>query len=183
MAWVIGQSVINGILAGGVYALVAVGITIIFGVMKIVNFASGAYLVWGMYFTWIWHSITGVNAYLLIPCVVLSMALLGFLSFFAALRPILGKGNTTFILVTVGMSFFLQNLAEFIFGATSQSVPSSIKSSSLAIGPFSAGLPRLIAFGIALVLVFLVNMLLNKTLLGRAMRVPLKTRKLQKCLV
>ena len=84
MAWVIGQSVINGILAGGVYALVAVGITIIFGVMKIVNFASGAYLVWGMYFTWIWHSITGVNAYLLIPCVVLSMALLGFLSFFAA---------------------------------------------------------------------------------------------------
>ena len=53
MVWVFFQSLINGILAGGVYALVGVGITIIFGVMKMVNFAASAQLVWGMYFTYL----------------------------------------------------------------------------------------------------------------------------------
>ena len=67
--WRITQAVLNGLLSGGVYALIGVGITIIFGVMKMVNFAAGAYLVWGMYFTYLFHSLTGLSAYALIPIV------------------------------------------------------------------------------------------------------------------
>lgn len=170
MSWVLGQSLINGLLAGGIYSLIAVGITIIFGVMKMVNFAAGSYLVWGMYFTWLWYSFTGLNAYLLIPLVVISMAAFAFVTFRLSIHPVLNTGDTTFILVTIGLSFFLQNLAEFVFGTTPKSVPSAIKNGSFVIGNFSIGHARLIAFGVMLILVYAVNLLLNKTLFGRAMR-------------
>lgn len=182
MSWVIGQSIINGLLAGGIYSLIAVGITIIFGVMKMVNFAAGSYLVWGMYFTWFWYSITGLNAYLLIPLVIISMAVFALLTFRASIYPVLNTGGTTFILVTIGLSFLLQNLAEFLFGTTPKSVPSAIKTGSLVIGNFSIGYARLIAFGVMVLLVFLVNILLNHTLFGRAMRATSENSEVAKML-
>jgi len=168
--WIFIQSLINGLLAGGVYALIGVGITIVFGVMKIVNFAAGAYLVWGMYFTYLWYQVTGLNAYLLIPLVAMTMIIFGYATFKLTIKPVLNTGGTAFILVTVGLSFLLQNLIEVFFDPTPRTVPSSIKLSSLQIGSFSIGLPRLIAFAAMLVLVLFVNLLLNKTLFGRAMK-------------
>ena len=169
-SWIIIQSVINGLLSGGIYALVAVGITIIFGVMKIVNFAAGAYLVWGMYFTWLLQTYTNLSVYLLVPLVVVCMVIFGYITFKLSVRRVLGTGFTPLILITVGLSFFLQNLAETIFGTSPKTVESSIKLASIRIGDYTLGLPRLIAFGAMLLLVFGVNILLNKTLLGRAMR-------------
>lgn len=169
-SWVIIQSIINGLLSGGVYALVAVGITIIFGVMKIVNFAAGAYLIWGMYFTWLWNVKTGLSPYALIPLVTISMIIFGYVTFKLTVRKVINKGNTSLILITVGLSFFLQNLAETIFGTNPLTVSSSIKNTSFRIGKFTLGYPRLIAFVAVLILVFIVNILLNKTLMGRAMR-------------
>ena len=61
MAWKIIQAVINGILNGGVYAIVAVGLTIVYGVMKMINFANGEFLMFGMYFTYLIYQITGWN--------------------------------------------------------------------------------------------------------------------------
>lgn len=170
MVWVFFQSLINGILAGGVYALVGVGITIIFGVMKMVNFAASAQLVWGMYFTYIFYAVTGLNCYWAIPFVAICMGAFAWIIFKLTVRPLLGSDQTSFILVTLGLSYFLQNLAEFIFGTSPKSVPSSIKTSSIFIGDYSIGLPRLIAFCVMVVLVLGVYILLNKTTLGRAMR-------------
>lgn len=170
MLWVIIQSIINGILMGGVYALIGVGITIIFGVMKMVNFAAGSYLVWGMYFTYLFHLITGWNCYLLIPFVVIAMAIFGYITFQLSIRRVLDIGGTSFILITVGLSYFLQNLAEMVFGTTPKTVPSAINTTSIMLGRYSIGLPRFIAFCAMLVLVLLVNALLTKTNLGRAMR-------------
>lgn len=170
MSWVIIQSIINGILMGGVYALIGVGITIIFGVMKMVNFAAGSYLVWGMYFTYLFHLITGWNCYLLIPFVIVAMAIFGYITFQLSIRRVLDIGGTSFILITVGLSYFLQNLAEMVFGTTPKTVPSAINTTSIMLGRYSIGLPRFIAFCAMLVLVLLVNALLTKTNLGRAMR-------------
>lgn len=169
-AWVIGQSIINGILMGGVYSLIGVGITIIFGVMKMVNFAAGSYLVWGMYFTYLGYLIFGTNCYALIPFVVICMAIFAVVTFFLSIRNVINVGGTSFILITVGLSYFLQNLAELIFGTTPQTVPSAINTSSIMIGKFAIGLPRFIAFCVMVVLVIGVNFLINKTNLGRAMR-------------
>lgn len=175
LLWKIAQAVLNGLLSGGVYALIGVGISIIFGVMKMVNFAAGAYLVWGMYFTYFWHKWTGLNAYLLIPLVVLSMIAFGYVTFKLTIRRVVKTGGTSYILLTVGLSFFLQNLAETVFGTNPLTVDSSIKTASILVGtianlPVIIGVPRLIAFGVMLVLVALVYLLLNKTMMGRAMR-------------
>lgn len=175
MLWMLIQSLINGLLAGGVYALVAVGITIIFGVMKMINFAMGEFLMVGMYMTWIGYQLTHVNIYLLIPFVLIAMTIISYICFFTCMKPILGKGSTASILVTVGLSFFLFNLAQIIFGPDFRAVPSSIKTTSLSfelgsLGEFHIGLPRLIALGAAFLLVLLVNYLLERTLFGRAMR-------------
>jgi len=168
--WKLVQSLINGLLAGGVYALVSVGITIVYGVMKMVNFAMGEFLMLGMYVTWVGYNITGWNNYMQFALVIVVMALIAYITFKLCFRPLLGKDNTSFILVTVGLSYFLMNLAQLIFSANSQTVPSSIKSTALALGEFSVGLPRLIAFVVAIVLVLIVNFIMNKTLVGRAMR-------------
>lgn len=168
--WVIIQSILNGIMMGGVYALIGVGITIIFGVMKMVNFAAGSYLVWGMYFTYLGQLITGWNCYMLIPFVIVAMALFGYATFKLSIHRVINVGGTAFILITVGLSFFLQNLAEMIFGTTPKTVTSSINTTSIPLGKFYIGLPRFIAFCVMVLLVLLVNALLTKTNLGRAMR-------------
>ena len=207
-AWIIGQSIINGLLAGGVYALVGVGMTIIFGVMKMVNFAAGSYLVWGMYFTYFWQSLFGgtISPYLLIPLIILSMIVFGFISFKLTIRRVLGTSDTSYILITVGLMFFLQNLAETFLGTRPLSVyvpesykngsitlrnlltsviPSLENSQSLAASPLGAltlGYPRLIAFGAMVILVLGINLLLNKTLLGRAMRATSENAEVAKML-
>lgn len=170
MLWVVVQSIINGILMGGVYALIGVGITIIFGVMKMVNFAAGSYLVWGMYFTYLGYMLFGTNCYILIPFVLICMAAFAFITFRLSIKQVLNTGGTSFILITVGLSYFLQNLAELLFGTTPKTVPSAINTNAIRIGAFSIGLPRFIAFIAMVILVVLVNALLTKTNLGRAMR-------------
>jgi branched-chain amino acid transport system permease protein len=207
-AWIVGQAIINGIMTGGVYSLVGVGMTIIFGVMKMVNFAAGAYMVWGMYFTYFWQLALGgtISPYLLIPLVVLSMIVFGYISFKLTLRRVLGTYDTSYILITVGLMFFLTNLAETILGTKTLSVyvpetykigsftvhellaaiiPSLANSPALLASPLSSlnfGYPRLISFGAMLLLVLGVNVLLNRTLLGRAMRATAENNEVAKML-
>ena len=170
MVWTFFQSLISGILNGGVYALFGVGITIIFGVMKMVDFSACAQLVWGMYFTLLFYNWTGLNCYWAIPFVVACMGAMAWVIFKLIVRPLLGSDDTSFILVTLGLSYFLQNLAEFVFGPDPKSVPSKIKTASIFIGDYSISEPRLIAFLFMIGLVILVYFLLNKTTLGKAMR-------------
>ena len=206
--WIVGQSIINGLLSGGVYSLVGVGITIIFGVMKMVNFAAGAYLVWGMYFTFFWQQALGgtVSPYVLIPLVVLSMIIFGYISFKLTVRRVLGISDTSYILITIGLMFFLQNLAETFFGTRPLTVfvPETYKNASVSvqellrmiipplgysqamaeshIGALVFGYPRLIAFGVMVILVLGISLLLNKTLLGRAMRATSENSEVAKML-
>ena len=168
--WSIVQSLINGVLSGGVYALIAVGITIIFGVMRLINFASGAFLVIGMYLGWLAYSITGWNYYELIPFVAFGSAILGYLSFRLTMIPILNKSRDAGLLVTVGLAFLLQNLVLIVFGNNPLTLPSALSDASIQIGKYFIGLPRVIAFGTALILVVLVTALVNKTRFGKAMR-------------
>ncbi|MDR1636221.1 MAG: branched-chain amino acid ABC transporter permease [Treponema sp.] len=207
-AWIVGQAIINGFLAGGVYSLVGVGMTIIFGVMKMVNFAAGSYLVWGMYFTYFWQYVLGGSAspYLLIPLVVLSMIVFGYVSFKLTVRRVLNTSDTSYILITVGLMFFLQNLAETFLGTRPLSVyvPETYKNGSITLralitrivpsladnaalaasplGSLNLGFPRLIAFAVMLLLVLGVNILLTKTLLGRAMRATAENSEVAKML-
>ncbi|WP_094547226.1 branched-chain amino acid ABC transporter permease [Petroclostridium xylanilyticum] len=170
MSWLIGQSIINGLLIGGVYALIAVSLTIIFGVMKIVNFAQGEFLMVGMYATWLLYSAIGGSPYLLIIPVAFIMFIFGWLVYKILINPVVGKGDTAYILLTVGLSFFLQNAAQLIWTADYHTVETTIKGHSIQLGELSILTPRLIAFLVAIVLVAVIHIFLKKTDIGRAMR-------------
>ena len=169
-SWVIGQAIINGILQGGIYALVAVGVTIVFGVMKMVNFAMGEFVTLGMYMTWWCYSLTGLSSYTLIPLVLVIVAIIAWAFFHATLKPLLGRDSTSFILMTFGLSYLLQNSLLIIFGANSLVVASDIKNASLVINDYVFNYPKIIAFAVALTSVIVLNFVLTKTTVGRCMR-------------
>lgn len=150
--------------------MVAVGITIIFGVMKMVNFAAGEFVTVGMFITWMAFQALGWNTYALMPIVMLGMGILAYIIFQLCIRPLLDRERSALLLVTIGLSYFLQNFLQVIFGAESLTVPSSLKNSALNILGYSINIARLVAFIFAIIFVFLLSWLLGNTRLGRSLR-------------
>lgn len=170
MLYLIGQAIINGVMNGAVYALIAVGITIIFGVMRLINFASGAFLMLSMYIGYIMYTLTGLDCYTLIPVVAVIAAIVAFVSFKLAVYPALQRNKDATIIATVGLGFLLQNLIIILFGSSPLNIPSSLSTKALQLGEYSILMPRFIAFAGALALVIFLHFLLSYTNFGRAMR-------------
>lgn len=169
--WVLGQSVINGLLMGGVYALAAVGLTLIFGVMKIVNFAQAEFLMLGMYAACLLSNALHSEPYAMIVPVGVIMFIIGYLIYQAIVRPVIHKeGVNRFILLTIGLQSTLQGLVQIVFGADYRSVDSVTKGASLFIGEFAFAVPRLIAMAVVLVLFAALGLFLKKSETGRALR-------------
>lgn len=168
------QIIINGLLIGGVYALIAVGITMIHGVMKIVNFAQGDFLAAGMYLTYAMYKLfpDGSMPYWLLIPVGAAMYLLGCIIYTTTIRKVIGKGDSNYILLTIGLSYLIQNTIQLIFGPDFKSIPVSngLRYGSIIIGEASISIPRLIAFIAAAIFVVFVNWFLSRTDIGRAMR-------------
>lgn len=174
------QVIINGLLTGGVYALVAVGITMIHGVMKIVNFAQGDFLAVGMYLTYAMYQLMPAGSYpywLLIP-VGAAMYLIGCIIFSTSVKRVIGKGDSNYILLTIGLSYLIQNVIQLIFGPDFKSiaVPDDLRYGALQMGETFLSVPRVIAFISAAVFVIFLNWFLGKTDLGRAMRATSENR-------
>ena len=170
------QTLINGLLIGGVYALIAVGLSMIHGVMKIVNFAQGEFLTIGMYFSFILYNFMPKGSlpyWLLIPVAIL-MYLFGIIVFRTAICRVIGKGDSNYILLTLGLSILIQNVLQLIFGPNYRSLNISNDLKYGAYFLFNDEIilshPRLIAFVGALIFVILVTYFLSRTDLGRAMR-------------
>ena len=174
------QAVINGLLIGGVYALIAVGLTMIFGVMRIINFAQGDFLMVGMYVTWLLFRILGVTLpYWLIPLVAVIMFGLAALVFRTTIIRVVGKGDSNYILLTLGISYLLQYGIQMIVGPDFLSLPvtNEFKQSAIRLGgDVSVAFPPFIALVVALVFVIGMNYFLGKTDMGRAMRATSEDR-------
>lgn len=165
------QSILNGLVMGGVYAMIAVGLTIIFGVMKVINFAQGEFLMLGMYATWVLYQFTGLDPYLLIIPVIIIMFVIGQIIFRIVINPIIGRDGTDFIVVTMGLAFVMVSVIQLIFSPTYQTIPNQIRDASVKLpGNLAVSAPRLLACGVMVLVVFLLNFFLKKTDLGRAMR-------------
>ena len=174
------QVIINGLLIGGVYALVAVGLTMIHGVMKIVNFAQGDFLVIGLYITYALYAFLpdGSAPYWMIVPVGAATYLIGCVFFKLSINRVIGKGDSNYILLTIGLSFMIQNILQLIFGANFRSVPISdeLRFGALTVAGTIFQVPRLIAFALAALFVVFVNWFLSKTDTGRAMRATSENR-------
>ena len=170
------SSVLNGLTTGAVYALIALGLTLIYGVLHIINFAHGAALMVALYAVYLLKLHLGIDPYLALPIVVPGMFVLGY----ALQRGIInraGHGKDEYILlVTLGISIVLENAALLVFKSDIRSIETAYTLSTVAVGPAMISLPKLVAFAGALAASALLLLVLTRTDLGRAIRAVAKEK-------
>jgi branched-chain amino acid transport system permease protein len=164
------QAVITGILLGGVYALVSLGLTLIFGVLGIVNFAQGSMLTLAMYVVYELATSTGLNLYLATLVAIPALFVLGYLVQALMLNRLMQRGETEGqLLVTLGLSLLIVNVLLLAFGGQPKSVRSPAEGDLHLLGAI-VSVPRLIAFGGAIVLAAVLTLVLRGTRLGLTIR-------------
>jgi branched-chain amino acid transport system permease protein len=169
-------SILNGLTTGAVYALIALGLTLIYGVLHIINFAHGALLMVALYAVWLLKTQAGVDPYLALPLVVPGMFALGY----ALQRVVINRAShgrdENILLVTLGISIVLENLALLAFKSDTRSIETAYTLSTVAIGPAFIAVPKLVAFAGALVCAALLMGVIARTDLGRAIRAVAKEK-------
>jgi len=178
------QMILSGILLGGVYALASIGLTLIFGVMKIVNFAHGEFLMIAMYGVFWGYHYFHLDPYLSLFVVVPILFLLGFLVYQFLIRPTIGAPILAQIFVTVGLSIVIENLALLLWSADFRTISLDYLSDPIVLGPFpSLGLQellmnraRLIAFVIGITLSGACYVFLKTSYTGKVIRATAQDR-------
>ncbi|HXZ44813.1 MAG TPA: branched-chain amino acid ABC transporter permease [archaeon] len=170
------QGLLTGILMAGIYALVAIGLTLIFGVVRIVNFAQGEFVMLGMYATyWLWK-LWGIDPYLSLLITMPLLFCFGVLVQRFLFRPILHAPDLAQIFMTVGISIILMNAALFFFTADFRTVKAVYSEWTIRLGGVALPVPRLFAFVGAVLLAGLLTLFLSKTDLGKALRAVAQDR-------
>jgi len=164
------QSFANGLLIAGLYAAVTLGLTLVLGVMGIVNFAHGEMVMLGAYNTFWVFTLLGIDPLLSIGLSGLLLFFIGLFIYRFTIRPILNDPPLNQLLLTLGISIFLQNLAMIFWKTDSRSVLTPYSGMSLSLGEVHVGLTRLLTFLIAVGLTLLLLLFLYKARPGRAMR-------------
>jgi branched-chain amino acid transport system permease protein len=166
------DTLLEGVLLGGVYALFAVGLSLIFGIMRLVNLAHGDIIVLAAYLILTAMTVAGVSLGVATVLTVIAMFAVGFALQRLVLERVLGDDILPPLLVTFGLSIVLQNGLLLIFGADSRRLQAgAFESASIPLGPgLSVGLAPLIALITAIVVVALLQLLFHRTSLGRAFR-------------
>ena len=167
-------SVINGLLTGGVYALVALGLTLIYGVLHIVNFAHGSLLMVAMFGAWLLANRFGLDPYAALPLMVAAMFVLGWLLYAGVIGRV-GRGDDRAILLaTLGVAVVLDNLALVLFTGDTRTIETPYSFSMVDFGPVMVPTAKLVSFGFAIVLGMVLWAFMALTDTGRAIRAVAK---------
>ncbi len=164
------QALITGVLLGGIFALISVGLSLIWGVMRIVNFAHGEFLMIAMYIAYYLVVKGGWDPYLTILITAPALFLIGILIFQTTIRPILKDPSMNQIMLTVGLSLIMQNLALVFFKADVLTANTTYTRLNFMLGPVVVRGSQLIAFAGSALTAFLLYWFLQKTETGRAIR-------------
>ena len=169
-------SLLNGVTTGAVYALIALGLTLIYGVLHIINFAHGASLMVALYAVYFLKEHAGIDPYLAFPVVVPAMFALGY----GLQRGIINRAShgkdENILLVTLGLSIMLENLALLFFKSDTRTIETAYTLTTVAIGSAMIALPKLVAFAGALVVSGLLVWMMRATDLGSAIRAVAKEK-------
>jgi len=164
------QLVASAIVLGGIYALVSIGLTLIFGVMRIVNFAHGEFLMLSMYLAIGLSTMIGVDPYIgLFVAIPLSL-IFGAAVYYIVVRPVIARPHVVQIFTTLGLSIVLQNAALFFWTANFRQLRLPYADQVLTIAGAAITMPQLIAFAVAALFTALLFAWLRFTFLGKAMR-------------
>jgi branched-chain amino acid transport system permease protein len=166
----IAQGLLSGVLFGGVYSLMAVGLTLIFGVMRVVNFAHGDMMVWGMYLSWVLATRFGVDPYVGFVVCAAALFVVGLVVQRGLVHRIVDAPHEMQILLMLGVALVLENTALVVFGPEPVRVRSVLSTSTVWFGPVFVDVGRLVTFGVAIALTLLLSLFLFRTDLGRSIR-------------
>jgi len=171
------QIVFWGLYAGCIYILLATGLNLIFGVMKIVNFAHGEFLMVGAYITATVFFLTGLNPYVIILFSMLVLVGIGAVVERLCFRPILGTSKLNEIFLSIGLIYVFQNATAMIWGDEWQSIKSPYQGITVPIGSLNVPLDYIIIMVVTAALLCILYLFLKKTKTGREMRATSQNRK------
>jgi branched-chain amino acid transport system permease protein len=170
------QVLASGLLMGLVYALIALGLTLIWGIVEIVNFSHGDFMMIAMYLVFTLYSFLHLDPLFSLPLVAVAMALIGIMVHKLLIRPVLKASMLAQIFITFGLMIFLRGLAQFIWGPNYKVIPNVLISGSAVIGPVHLGWPQLMA-GLGAVLGTIgVTWFVQRTETGRGLRATAEDR-------
>jgi branched-chain amino acid transport system permease protein len=172
------QHGLNALMLGGTYALLGIGLTLIFGIMKVVNFTHGELYAFGAYMTYALVMLVGVDFFAALPLAIALGVALGALLELVLLRRLRGADIDTTMLVMIGAWIALQNAEQLAWTGVAKSINTPFPAAPLVIGPVSVAWNRVFVLVVALVLIGVTYLLINKTKLGRAMRATFQDREI-----
>ena len=170
MSSLILPAILGGLTIGAIYALIALGLTLIYGVLHIINFAHGSLLMLALYGVYFLHVIFGVDPYLAIPIIVPLFFLLGYGIQRGIIAPFSGGKEQNVLLVTLALAIIIDNLALYFWTSNTRTVSLPYAYEMVEIGPAFIPLPRVIAFFGAMVCALILWLIMSRTRIGKAIR-------------
>ena len=170
------QSLLSGVLVGGVYALIGIGLTLVFGVMRVINVAHGDLLMLGMYLAFFVFQLLHIDPFVSIVIVIPTMFLFGMLLQRAFIQRVLDALPQNQILLTIGLGLIMSNTMMLVFTSDYRILSTSYSSASVMLGGISVSLPLLVSFVITAAITLVLYWFLLKTNMGQAIRATAQDR-------
>jgi len=170
------QLLVSGIMLGGIYALMSIGLTLIFGVLKIVNFAHGEFLMLAMYVAWAIVSATGITTYAAMAIVTPLLFGFGLLVYLLIVRPGIAKPHLVLVFATMGLSIAMQNLALVAMTADLRDVPPLFGGTPIKFGPLYFRVELMVGFLISIAVTLALMIFVKRTYIGKAIRATVQDR-------
>ena len=167
---------INGLLIGGIYTLVASGLTLIYGVLHIINFAHGSLLMLAMFGVYFLLTKLGVDPYLSLVVMVPAMFAVGYVLYRGLIGKLAQGKDENILLITLGLSILIENLALMFFKGDTRTISVSYSDRMVELGPLLLSFPKIVSFVAAMVLCALLGLFIQRTDTGKAIRAVAKER-------
>ncbi len=164
------QQLLNGLTLGSTYALVALGFTLVFGILGMINFAHGEIFMLGAYIAFLLVTAGHLDIFSALIGAIIGSAILGMIIERVSFRPLRHVSILAPLISTIGLSIFLRSLAQIIFGAESTRFPAGIKTEFYQIGPLQISLLQIVILAISFGLMFVFQLFIKRTRVGKAMR-------------
>jgi branched-chain amino acid transport system permease protein len=164
------RQILNGLQSGSIYALIALGYSMVYGIIMLLNFAHGDIIMVGAYMAWLCMVRFALSPVLAVIVAVVSCTVLGMLIEKAAYTPLRSSPRLSLLITAIGVSYFLENVAQLIFGADSKTVPAFFSASNIKVGDLIISSNAVVTIAVTAVSMILLTLLVQKTKMGKAMR-------------
>ena len=164
------SQLINGLSLGSIYALIALGYSMVYGIILLLNFAHGDIIMVGAYMSWLVMSQMGLSPVAAVCASIITCTLLGVIIEKIAYTPLRGAPRISLLITAIGVSFFLEYSAELIFGSGAKVIPAYFEKMTFSIGTVSISLTAIITLAVTVISMVVLTLLVQKTKLGKAMR-------------